>query len=35
MEEPEDIDDDGNPLTVEAAQRIHHKDNKEKLYCPT
>ena len=25
-EQEEDVDDDGNPLTVAAAQRIFHKD---------
>jgi len=26
QEQEEDVDDDGNPLTVAAAQRIFHKD---------
>jgi hypothetical protein len=35
FEEPdEDVDDDGNPLTVAAAQRIHHKDGTKKMYFP-
>lgn len=35
FEEPdEDVDDDGNPLTVAAAQRIHHKDGTKTMYFP-
>ena len=33
-ESDEDVDDDGNPLTVAAAQRIHHKDGTQKMYFP-
>jgi len=34
MDEDEpDVDDDGNPLTVAAAQRIYH-GNSQTLYCP-
>ena len=34
-EQEDDIDDDGNPLTVEAAQRIFHKDKATKtVYFP-
>ena len=33
FEEPEeDVDDDGNPLTVAAAQRIYHNDGKKPIY---
>jgi hypothetical protein len=33
-ESDEDVDDDGNPLTVAAAQRIHHQDGTKKMYFP-
>lgn len=30
-----DVDDDGNPLTVNAALRVHHGDSKTtSVYCP-
>jgi hypothetical protein len=35
FEEPdEDVDDEGNPLTVAAAQRIHHKNGTKKMFFP-
>lgn len=33
-EEEPDVDEDGNPLTIEAAKRIFHKDNN-RLYFKT
>lgn len=32
-EDMPDVDDDGNPLTIEAAQRIYHK-NDNAFYIP-
>jgi len=32
QEQDEDVDDDGNPLTVAAAQRIFHKDDATKTH---
>ena len=34
-QEESDVDDDGNPLTISAALRVYHKDEKTKtVYCP-
>ena len=33
FDEPdEDVDDDGNPLTIAAAQRIYHQDGTKPIY---